>query len=427
LQGKTASPAAVFAPNARIDAVTAAARSALGRAYLDYNATAPLRAEAREAALSAMETTGNPSSVHAEGRAARRIVEDARSEIARLAGVSARCVTFVSGGAEAANAALNPLFGGGPNVPPLERLIVSAGEHACVLSGHRFPTAEVAPLLPDGRIDLDWVQAACDRPGRVLLALQGANNETGVIQPVAEAAALVHAVGGLVFCDAVQMAGRMACDIGALGADALMLSAHKMGGLKGAGALIAARAGISLGAPLIRGGGQERGARAGTESVATIAAFGAAARAGLAELDAEPARLIGLRERLTDVVRSVAADALVFAETAPRLPNTVSFAVPGVEAATLMIALDLAGVAVSSGSACSSGKVAPSHVLAAMGVGPELARGAIRLSLGWASTGADVERFAGAFAAVMTRMRAARRGASAPTAEPVPATGSVSV
>jgi cysteine desulfurase len=393
--------------------VIAAAASLLNRAYLDYNATAPLRAEAREAALAAMETTGNPSSVHAEGRAARRIVEDARREVARLAGVTARCVTFVSGGTEAANAALNPQFGGGPNAPPLERLIVSAGEHACVLSGHRFPTAEAAPLLPDGCIDLDWLEDACRRPGRALVALQGANNETGAIQPVAEAAALVHAADGFLFCDAVQLAGRMSCEVAVLGADALILSAHKMGGLKGAGALITAGAGVSLGAPLVRGGGQERGGRAGTESVATIAAFGAAARVCLAELDREPTRLSGLRDRLTLAVLSVAADALIFAETTPRLPNTVCFAVPGVEAATLMIALDLAGVAVSSGSACSSGKVAPSHVLAAMGVRPELARGAIRLSLGWASTETDVERFAMAFASVMVRMKAARRGAQA--------------
>ena len=405
----------------------AAAASPLNRAYLDYNATAPLRADAREAALPAMETTGNPSSVHAEGRAARRIVEDARNEVARLAGVSSRCVTFVSGGTEAANAALNPWFGGGANAPSLERLIVSAGEHPCVLSGRRFPSAEAAPLLPDGRVDLDWLEAACRRPGRALVALQGANNETGVIQPVAEAAALVHAADGFVFCDAVQLAGRAPCDIAALGADALMLSAHKMGGLKGAGALVAARAGVSLGAPLMRGGGQERGGRAGTESVAAIAAFGVAARACLAELDQEPARLIGLRDCLTTAVRSVAADAVVFAETAPRLPNTVCFAVPGVEAATLMIALDLAGIAVSSGSACSSGKVAPSHVLAAMGVRPELARGAIRLSLGWASTETDIERFAMAFASVMARMRAARRGAPARNAEAAPASGNGSV
>ena len=389
------------------------AASSVKRAYLDYNATAPLRRQAREAALNAMETGGNPSSVHAEGRAARRIIEDARSEVAQLAGVSSRCVTFVSGGTEAANFALNPLFGAGRNAAQLERLIVSAGEHACVLSGHRFPAPETAPLLSDGRVDLDWLEAACRRPGRMLLALQGANNETGVIQPVAEAAALVHAAGGFLVCDAVQMAGRIDCGIAALGADALMLSAHKMGGLKGAGALVTARPEMSLGTPLIRGGGQERRARAGTEPVAAIAAFGAAAGACLAELDSEPARLIALRERLTSAVRSVASDAVVFGEHAPRLPNTMSFAVSGVEAATLMIALDLAGIAASSGSACSSGKVAPSHVLAAMGVEPKLARGAIRLSLGWASAEADVELFAEAFAGVMTRMRAARRRATA--------------
>jgi cysteine desulfurase len=400
--------------------VIAAAARPQNRVYLDYNATAPLRAKAREAALAAMETTGNPSSVHAEGRAARRIVEDARNQVARLAGISSRCVTFVSGGTEAANAALNPLFGGGPNAAPLERLIVSAGEHPCVLSGHRFRAAEVAPLRPDGRVDLDWLDAACRRPGRALVALQGANNETGVIQPVAEAAALVHAAGGFLFCDAVQMAGRMASDVATLGPDALMLSAHKMGGLKGAGALVMSREGLSLGAPFMRGGGQERGARAGTESVAAIAAFGAAARESLAELDSEPARLTGLRDRLALAVRSVAADAAIFGETAPRLPNTVCFAVPGVEAATLMIALDLAGVAVSSGSACSSGKVTPSHVLAAMGVTPELARGAIRLSLGFASSEADVDRFAHAFASVIARMRAPRRGALALTADAPP-------
>ncbi len=384
----------------------------LSRTYLDYNATAPLRPEARAAAVAAMETTGNPSSVHAEGRAARRIVEEARSDVARLAGAPPRCVTFVSGGTEAANTALNPEFGAGPGAAPLDRLIVSAGEHLCVLAGHRFPAAEIAPLRPDGRLDLDWLEAACRRPGRALLALQGANNETGVVQPVAEAAALVHGAGGFVFCDAVQMAGRMDCSIAVLGADALMLSAHKIGGMKGAGALVTARAGISLGAPLARGGGQERSHRAGTEAVTAIAAFGAAARACRPEAASEAARLVGLRDRLAEVVRSVVADAVIFSETAPRLPNTLCFAAPGVEAATLMIALDLAGVAVSSGSACSSGKVAPSHVLAAMGVEPELARGAIRLSLGWASGEADVERFAGALRSVMARVRTARRGAA---------------
>jgi len=389
-----------------------AAARALSRTYLDYNATAPLRQEARTAALEAMATTGNPSSVHAEGRATRRIVEDARSDVARLVGAASRWVTFTSGGSEAANAALNPLFGGGPEAAPLDRLIVSGGEHVCVLAGHRFPAAEVAPLRRDGRIDLDWLEAACRRPGKALLALQGANNETGVIQPVADAAALIHAAGGFVFCDAVQMAGRADLNLAALGADALMLSAHKIGGMKGAGALVTARAGISLGAPLVRGGGQERGHRAGTEAVAAIAAFGAAARVCFDEAESEAARLAGLAERLVAAVHAVAFDAVFFSESAPRLPNTVSFSVPGVEAATLVIALDLAGVAVSSGSACSSGKVAPSHVLAAMGVEPNLARGAIRLSLGWASRAADIDRFAESFAGVMARVRAARQGAA---------------
>jgi cysteine desulfurase len=384
------------------------------RTYLDYNATSPLLPEAREAAIAAMETTGNPSSVHAEGRATRRIVEDARAEIARLAGVVPRCVTFLSGGTEAANCALNPFFGAGTSLPPLERLIVGAGEHPCVLLGHRFPLAalETAPLAARGQIDLDWLESACRRPGRPLLALQGANNETGVIQPVAEAAAIVHAAGGYLFCDAVQLAGRSDCDIVALGADALALSAHKMGGPKGAGAIVAARQGFSLGEPLIRGGGQERGARAGTENVSAIAGFGATAFACAADRTAEARRLLALRERLASDVRSAAPDAVIFGETAPRLPNTLCFAVPGVEAATLMIALDLAGIAVSSGSACSSGKVTSSHVLAAMGAPADLARGAIRLSLGWASQEADTERFAEAFCPAIKRMQAGHKVAA---------------
>jgi cysteine desulfurase len=391
-----------------------AAARPIARTYLDYNATAPIRPAALAAALAALQTTGNPSSVHAEGRAARRIVEDARAEVARLAGVPPRCVTFVSGATEAANAALNPRFGVGRTEPPLDRLIVAAGEHSAVLHGHRFPASavEVAPLGADGRIDLDGLAAACRRPGRALLALQGANNETGVVQPVAEASAVAHAAGGFVFCDAVQLAGRVDFSLAALGADALALSAHKIGGPKGAGALIASGPDFSLGEPLIRGGGQERGARAGTEDVASIAGFGAAARVAMAELADEAIRLAALREALAARVIEAAPDAVVFGVTAPRLPNTYCLAITGVEAATLMIALDLAGVAVSSGSACSSGKVTPSHVLAAMGVSPDLARGAIRLSLGWGSAASDVERFAEAFAAAVGRIRAGRTRAA---------------
>jgi len=392
-------------------AVDAVGPKAMIRTYLDYNATAPLRPEARAAALAALDAPGNPSSVHAEGRAARLIVEEARAEAAKLTGVQAQCVTFGSGGAEAANAALNPFFGGGTNAPSLDRLILAAGEHACVLAGHRFTPAAVerAPLRPDGRIDLDWLDAACARPGRSLLALQAANNETGVIQPVAEAAALVHAAGGFVFCDAVQLAGRGDCRLAALGADVVALSAHKLGGPKGAGALVTARPGLSLGEALIKGGGQERGARAGTENVPAIAGFGAAVRASLADQRRESERLLALRERVEAAVRACAPDAVVFGQAAPRLPNTVCFSAPGVEAATLVIALDLAGVAVSSGSACSSGKVAPSHVLAAMGAPSALAKGAIRVSLGWGSSAADVDRFAATLADCLRRIRSRRR------------------
>ncbi len=384
------------------------------RTYLDYNATAPLRPEARDAALSAMETIGNPSSVHAEGRAARQIVEGARADVARLAGVTPRCVTFVSSATEAANCALNPLLGVGSGAAPIQRLIVGAGEHLCVLAGHRFAAGatEVATLRGDGRVDLEWLEAASRRPGRALLALQGANNETGVVQPVAEAAAMIHAAGGFVFCDAVQLAGRTSCDIADLGADALALSAHKMGGPKGAGALVTAHADFSTGERLIRGGGQERGARAGTENVAAIAGFAAAARCCLAEREAEARRLAALRELFAAAVRAAASDAVIFGEATARLPNTLCFAIPSVEAATMMIALDLAGVAVSSGSACSSGKVTSSHVLAAMGVPRELARGAIRVSLGWASGPKDADRFAEAFKGALARIREGRAEAS---------------
>ena len=399
------------------------------RAYLDYNATAPLRPESRAAVVAALDTVGNPSSVHAEGRAARQIVERARAEVGRLAGVPARCVTFLSGATEAANAALNPRLGLTAAEAALDRLIVSAGEHPCVLQGHRFPAAavEVAPLRPDGRIDLDGLREACRRPGRALLALQGANNETGVVQPVAEAAAIVRAAGGRVFCDAVQLAGKAPFSPASLGADVLAVSAHKLGGPKGVGALIAASAGTGLGDPFLRGGGQERGARAGTENVASIAGFGAAAAAAMPGMAEEALRLEALRRGLADAVRAACPDAVLFGEGAPRLPNTLCFAAPGLEASTLMIALDLAGIAVSSGSACASGKVAPSHVLAAMGVEPALARAAIRLSLGWASTVVDVERFADAFASAVRRIRAGRAPAPGPRrdADLAPAAGRV--
>jgi cysteine desulfurase len=241
-----------------------------------------------------------------------------------------------------------------------------------------------------------------------MLALQGANNETGIVQPVAEAAALVHAAGGIVVCDAVQLAGRAPCMARALGADFLIFSAHKLGGPKGAGALVAASPDVGVGAPLVRGGGQERGLRAGTENVAAIAGFGVAARAAMAELAREPARLAKLRESLAGHVANAAPDAVIFGGGVERVPNTLCFAVPGIGAETLVIALDLAGIAVSSGAACSSGKVARSHVLDAMRIDPALGAGAIRLSLGWSSSEADVAHFGAAFTEVMARIGSRR-------------------
>jgi cysteine desulfurase len=266
-------------------------------------------------------------------------------------------------------------------------------------------------LGADGRIDLAALEAALDSDGPAMLALQGANNETGVVQPIAEAAALVHARGGIVVCDAVQLAGRTPLDEATLGADFIILSAHKFGGPKGVGALIPTRPELNIGSPMLRGGGQERGARAGTENVAGISGFGAAARTARAEVEGEAARLAGLRDRLEARILGAAPDAVVFGAGAPRLPNTTCFAVPGIAAAMLLMRLDLAGVAASSGSACSSGKVARSHVLTAMGIAPDLAAGAIRLSLGWASREADIELFEEAFAPAVASLRK-RRGAA---------------
>jgi len=359
------------------------------RFYLDYNATAPLRRESRAAMLAALDLVGNPSSIHAEGRAARALVEAARREVAALAGAPAREAIFTASGTEAANLALAPGVSA-PGVAPLRRLIVGASEHPCVLGGHRFAAAEIAPVTADGRIDLDALARLLDGPP-ALVALQMANNETGVLQPVAEAAALIHAAGGLLICDAAQGAGRL--PLPGSGADALLLSAHKFGGPKGAGALVLLREGLHVEA-LLRGGGQERGRRAGTENVAALAGFGAAAAAVQPELAAEAARVAALRDGCEQRLKALAAEAAMFGADAPRLPNTLAFAIPGVAAATLLMRLDLEGIAVSSGSACSSGKVGPSHVLAAMGVAPELAAGAIRVSLGWASSEADVEGFA---------------------------------
>jgi cysteine desulfurase len=369
------------------------------RVYLDWNASAPMRPQARDAMQAALELTGNPSSVHGEGRSARALIEQAREAVAALVGADSRNVIFTSGGTEANALALSPSIQVGDDKRHFGRLLVSAIEHPSVLAGGQFPASSVERLgvAADGMMDLVALEqrlAALTRGNeRLMVSVMAANNETGVIQPAARVAEIVHRHGGMLHVDAVQAAARMPLDIGATGADLLTLSAHKMGGAKGAGALIRRDESIHFADPLIRGGGQERGTRAGTENVAAIAAFGAAAAAVRADMVAEVRHMAALRNRLEAGLRAVTPQAVVFGDGADRLPNTTLVATPDAKAETLVIGFDLDGVAVSSGSACSSGKVAPSHVLAAMGVAPDLARGAIRVSLGPSTTEAEIDRF----------------------------------
>jgi cysteine desulfurase len=369
------------------------------RVYLDWNATAPLREEARRAFADALGTVGNPSSVHAEGRAARRLVEHARAQVAELVGAEPANVIFTSGGTEANAFALTPAIETAAEKRPRDRLLISAIEHPSVRAGGRFPAEAIAelPVEPDGRLRLPALAEAVAKAGRPLVSVMLANNETGVIQPMPEAAAIVHAAGGLLHVDAVQAAGRIACDMATLGADLMTLSAHKIGGPKGVGALVRSREDIHFPDPLIRGGGQERSVRAGTENMTGIVAFGAAAAAARAGFAEEAARMMRLRNQLEEGLRAVEPETVIFAVDAPRLPNTTLYAVAGIKAETAIIALDLEGLAVSSGAACSSGKIQPSHVLAAMGYAPLVTQAAVRVSVGWSTTEAEVERFQNAW------------------------------
>ncbi|MEM5492175.1 cysteine desulfurase family protein [Hoeflea sp. AS16] len=385
---------------------------AKGRLYFDYNATAPLLAVAQSAMVDVMQLPGNPSSVHAEGRKARAVVSNARESVARLCNVSAAQVIFCSGATEAANHVLTPDYRMGRSPVRVSRLFVSAVEHPAVLEGGRFAAEQITVLPVDaqGRLDLDALEAAFaghdQASGQAMLGLQLANNETGVIQPVREAADIVKAHHGLMVVDAVQGAGRMALSLEALGADFLILSGHKIGGPKGIGALVSAGETL-MPAPLLRGGGQEKGHRGGTENLICIAGFGAAADAAREALD-DVGRIAALRDRLEAGVRDLAPDVILHGEAVNRLANTSFFSLPGLKAETAQIAFDMEGVAVSAGAACSSGKIGLSHVLAAMGADADL--GAIRVSLGGEHTENDVERFLEAFKAINTR-RLARMSA----------------
>jgi cysteine desulfurase len=361
------------------------------RVYLDWNATAPLRREAREAMAAAWDLAGNPSSVHAEGRQARKLVEVARASVASAVGASPRNVIFTSGGTEANALALTPGLRRGEGVPVV-RLLVSAIEHASVLAGGRFAADAIGTIdvTRSGLLDLDHLRTMLGNGPAALVSVMLANNETGALQPVREAAEIVHAAGGLLHVDAIQALGKISIDINAMNAGLVTLSAHKIGGPKGVGALVLAEGVLGF-EPLLRGGGQELGRRAGTENVAGIVGFGAAAKAASGALEQDAVRLGTLRSRLEGGLRETAG-AIVFSDGVPRLPNTTLFTIPGLRAETAVIGFDLAGIAVSSGSACSSGKVQPSHVLKAMGFGPQLAQGALRLSLGWSTTVAEIDR-----------------------------------
>ncbi|HXS07101.1 MAG TPA: cysteine desulfurase family protein [Rhizomicrobium sp.] len=384
-------------------------------AYCDHNATAPLRPACRDAMAHALTVTGNPSSVHAHGRAARALVEEARDQVAKLVKAKADQVIFTSGATEANNLALWGAVEGAIDqseagkAARITRLFVSAIEHSAVLKTAEAVAERVAgvrldhlPVTADGVLNLEALRAALrEGKGRALVAVMAANNETGVIQPVVEVSRLCREAGALLLVDAVTAAGKIELDAGL--SDYLTLSAHKLGGPQGVGALVVC-ADAPL-APQITGGGQQKGARAGTENLSGIAGFGAAAKAVLAD-ESEPARVAVIRDHFEAALKQVLPDAVFFGAGAPRLGNTSNVALPGLQAENILIALDLDGVMVSSGSSCSSGKITPSHVLSAMGTPDELARASVRVSFGWNSTIEDADAMVASLTKLAARVRA---------------------
>ena len=378
-------------------------------AYLDYNASAPLLETARGAIVSSLAADANPSSVHRDGKAARRIIEDSRRHVASLVNASAEHVVFTSGATEAAATLLTPHWRMGRAALTCSHLYVLASDHPCLLAGGQFPREKVTllPVAPDGLADMEAMRRALEahdaETGLPLVALHAANNETGVLQPLGAIRAVVGDAGGVLVVDAVQAAGRVSIDMAAGYADFLILSAHKLGGPRGAGAFIA-RDGLLMPAPLIRGGGQERGHRAGTENVAGIAGFGAAAQEAAQALSVM-SDVAGLRDAFEARLEEIVPGLVIHGRTAPRIANTSFFSIPGLKAETAQIALDLEGLRVSAGSACSSGKVGPSHVLEAMGA--DAALGALRVTIGPATTGEELDRLVEAIGTLLARRKAA--------------------
>lgn len=373
--------------------------------YLDHNAASPLLPEARAALVAALDLSGNASSVHGHGRALRGLIDTARAQVAALAGAEARQVVFTGSATEAITQAIV----GGAKTFAANAIVISSGEHAAVgkaAESSGLPVITVG-LLADGSIDLEQLAGVlAEAQGDLLVALHWVNNETGVVQPIARIAALVGPTRHTLFIDAVQAFGKLDLDFAASAADMMAVSGHKIGAPAGVGALLVK--GHADNVRLIPGGGQEQGRRGGSQATALIAAFGAAASAIRDRLAA--ADVPRLVRRIEADLKSALPETVVFGDN--RLGNVINFAVPGVSSATAMMSLDLLGISVSSGSACSSGKVGPSHVLAAMGVAPELAGCAVRVSLGWNSTVDDVNAFVGAYQTIVARQRA-RQGNAA--------------
>ena len=387
----------------------------VSRVYMDYNATAPLLSCAKDAMILAMDELGNPSSVHREGQMARRMINQARAQVAHLCDADPAHVTFVSGATEAAYHLLTPDYKMGRSPIKVAKLYISAVEHPCVLSGGRFESGDVEIIAVDsqGRINLDALQQALSNhdheQGLPMLALQVANNETGVLQPVEKAIELAKAHKAITVLDAVQAAGKIEFSMGNIGADFAFISAHKLGGPKGVGAIIS-QGEVLMPKPLISGGGHEKGHRGGTENLIGIAGFGASclfAKENIYNFY----KFSKLRDQIEGNISKIAPDIVIYGREVERISNTICFSLPDTKSETLQIAFDIDGIAASSGSACSSGKVGESHVLAAMGA--DTKAGALRISMGHGTSDEDVKAFMSAFERINKRRLDRRKVAAA--------------
>lgn len=394
------------------------------RIYLDYNASAPMLAPVKAAMIEAFEVFGNGSSVHQSGREVRSKIETAREAVAGIVGGRPQDVIFTSGGTEANNLALSPsLF---PKEMQADvRLYVSAIEHPSVLNGMRFEREQITviPVTETGVIDVEWLRAellgdeaaerdATKRQSPILVSVMAANNETGIIQPIAEIASIVHEAGGLLHSDCVQVLGKLPLLLPMTNADLISVSAHKIGGPQGVGALILRDASVVLREPLVAGGGQELKRRGGTENMAAIAGFGAAAAVIATSFSNDNSDIRRMRDDLEAGLLKISPDVVIFGKDCERLGNVCCFAIPDFSAETQVIQFDLMDISISSGSACSSGKVEHSHVLKAMGVSDALSFAALRISLGSSSTSADVEGFLKAWDEIYNRTKTSSANSS---------------